>query len=333
MLVLHIMVCRGEIDIVDISPLLDNSANETGLCRAFERTGFALVLGHSIPTETIENLRKDAYRFFGSDEKYDYDRGKGYGFGGFVRFAESGAQLLGDFTKPKDNVESLTVKGLNEHRQCDADYPDWMRIDEFQRAALSLSPAFARAVTLCLGVSQEELQPIVQTRPEIVGVRLAHYPVVEDLEPEQMRYGAHVDSGTFTVLSLDPDNPRGLEVKVGERWVPVPYVPGALVINVGALLSRWTGNKWLASVHRVVSADSSRSRVSVVTSALSAKLDGPPLATFSPFAHNSTHGPVAAKDFLAVRVALHRPEFAKEAGIETPADFQRESQRIASFQY
>ncbi len=33
-------------------------------------------------------------------------------------------------------------------------------------------------------------------------------------------------------------------------WVDVPFVPDSLVLNVGALLSRWTGNTWKASVHR-----------------------------------------------------------------------------------
>jgi isopenicillin N synthase-like dioxygenase len=47
------------------------------------------------------------------------------------------------------------------------------------------------------------------------------------------------------MLMLDPEHPEGLQVLVktpnGEEWVDVPYIENSIVINVGALLSRWTG--------------------------------------------------------------------------------------------
>ena len=47
------------------------------------------------------------------------------------------------------------------------------------------------------------------------------------------------------MLMLDPEHPEGLQVLIktsnGEEWVDVPYIENSIVINVGALLSRWTG--------------------------------------------------------------------------------------------
>ena len=38
---------------------------------------------------------------------------RGYGFGGYLRVGnENGAQLLGDFSRPPDLVETLTLRGL-----------------------------------------------------------------------------------------------------------------------------------------------------------------------------------------------------------------------------
>lgn len=349
------------VDIVNVSALYDATEDAEAadaarhLSMAFERTGFAVIVGHPVKLQTITQLRADAYRFFSSDEKYDYDRGKGYGFGGYVRFAESGAQLLGDFSKPPDLVESLTVKGLARLTDGDqenapggdevfgsrdnsmADVPEWMvaSVKTFQHQAQLLTPGFARAARITLGVDSDELASIAEVDPKAPpGVRLAHYPDVADPLPGQLRYGAHVDSATFTVLSLDPDAPGGLQVSVPHRdgavWVDVPFVEGGLVINVGALLSRWTGKKWLASVHRVLNKPGRR--VSIVTSALPAKPDGPPFSTFSSLKQEGPPPPpVTAKEFLAVRVALHRPEFAQETGLKTPDDFAKESARIMSF--
>ena len=115
-------------------------------------------------------------------------------------------------------------------------------------------------------------------------------------------------------------------------WVDVPFVNDTLVLNVGALLSRWTGGKWKAAVHRVLNGDASRDRTSVVTSALGAKPNGPPFAGFAECMRGATEqaAAVRAADFLSVRVALHRPEYAKEQGLETSEQLTEESRRIVA---
>ena len=34
-------------------------------------------------------------------------------------------------------------------------------------------------------------------------------------------------------------------------WQDVPYVPGSFVVNLGDLMSRWTNEKWVSTLHRV----------------------------------------------------------------------------------
>mmetsp|Transcript_2441 Transcript_2441/g.9340 ORF Transcript_2441/g.9340 Transcript_2441/m.9340 type:complete len:530 (-) Transcript_2441:107-1696(-) len=82
---------------VDVGALMrdadDTPAAQTAakaLSEAFARTGFAVITNHGVDGDVIRALRTEALAFFASDDKFAYDRGLGYGHGGYVRFAESG---------------------------------------------------------------------------------------------------------------------------------------------------------------------------------------------------------------------------------------------------
>ena len=115
-------------------------------------------------------------------------------------------------------------------------------------------------------------------------LKIAHYPAVgaEKGEGEEeceqtdegagsgtrmpdgsLRYGAHTDCQTFTILLQDPTDHKdgfgGLEVFVSGAWVPV--VPPAVectvagthsfVVNCGDLTEIWTNGRWKSVLHRV----------------------------------------------------------------------------------
>ncbi|CAE7400997.1 2ODD19 [Symbiodinium pilosum] len=98
------------------APLVNGTAEEQlkaakELSAAFESTGFAVITGHGVPKHVVDAVRSSAYEFFRqpTEQKMQFDKGKGYGFGGYVANQENGAQLLGDFSRPNDAVESLTA--------------------------------------------------------------------------------------------------------------------------------------------------------------------------------------------------------------------------------
>lgn len=81
-----------------------------------------------------------------------------------------------------------------------------------------------------------------------------------------VRAGAHSDYGSMTLL-FRLRGQAGLEVlgKDGKTWSPVPVVPPGteddpappVLLNIGDLLSYWTGGLLRSTVHRVVFSPSS----------------------------------------------------------------------------
>jgi isopenicillin N synthase-like dioxygenase len=94
-------------------------------------------------------------------------------------------------------------------------------------------------------------------------MRLLHYPTARETEKPQFGSSPHTDFGAITLL-LQDHNP-GLQVQntsTGE-WIPVPPNPDGYVVNVGDMLSKWTGDEYKSSVHRVLN-ENKTDRYSVV---------------------------------------------------------------------
>jgi len=84
-------------------------------------------------------------------------------------------------------------------------------------------------------------------------LRALNYPsMTNEFLPGQQRAGAHSDYGSVTILKPDP-SVGGLEVQLptGE-WVDAPSIENAFIVNIGDLLARWTNNRWVSTLHRVV---------------------------------------------------------------------------------
>lgn len=115
-------------------------------------------------------------------------------------------------------------------------------MQSFQHDCWAVAQKILRALALGLGLGDEEvlLRFHAQTENEL---SLRHYPAVcEDVvrSGEVGRLGAHTDYGSFTLLWQD--GVGGLEVR--DRgyggWVVVEPVEGALVMNIGDVLQRWS---------------------------------------------------------------------------------------------
>lgn len=91
--------------------------------------------------------------------------------------------------------------------------------------------------------------------------RLLHYWPIEGDAAKQIGCGEHTDYGLVTILKQD--DVGGLQVLSAQdmQWVLVPPIQGAYVVNLGDMISQWTGNYFKSTVHRVVN-KSNRERYS-----------------------------------------------------------------------
>jgi len=263
--------------------------------------------------------------------------GTEYGKTPYTYKSEKGSHLLGDLhsSRSGDLVEALSLFDL----ESEASFPENLPSD-LKRCILNyhrkLDLFGSETLTLCaaeaLGLDDPEY---FRNRCRGAwGLRVAHYMECDNpydsansltdqglnagtsTEP-RLRYGAHVDSYGITLLSPDPVHWKGLQVQLPKQdltsadpaqqveWVDVPYVPDCLILNVGALLSEWTGGLWKAVVHRVLW--NPGRRLSLVSGALQPEPEE--LIRMLPGLEKRDGAmefePILCKDFIAERMKAH----------------------------
>jgi isopenicillin N synthase-like dioxygenase len=143
-----------------------------------------------------------------------------------------------------------------------ADFP--RAATAYYRAMSALVVDLMRLAALALSVDERFFDDKVDR--SIGTMRLNYYPAQTGVPaPGQLRAGAHTDYGGFTILSGE-DVPGGLQVRTRDgRWVDVATSPTRFVVNIGDLLMRWTNDRWLSNLHRVVNppAGEARARLSI----------------------------------------------------------------------
>jgi isopenicillin N synthase-like dioxygenase len=117
---------------------------------------------------------------------------------------------------------------------------------------LRLADVLTRSFALALGLAEDALAPYFDDRSS--SIRVIDYPAGRG----GARAAAHRDYGCLTIIRSDAG---GLEAQTrGGQWLQVAAPPGGFVVNIGDLMQRWTGDRWISTLHRVegVAAESPR---------------------------------------------------------------------------
>ncbi|KAK3697802.1 hypothetical protein LTR37_017267 [Vermiconidia calcicola] len=127
------------------------------------------------------------------------------------------------------------------------------RLEQLHTELQSLSSTLVSLLAISLGKQADFFSGYLSN--SLSTLRLLHYP----LQPSAVERGAdevklcctpHTDSGILTLLHQDTTG--GLEVlNSSNEWIPAPYVPGSIVINIGDLLANVSGGRFVATMHRV----------------------------------------------------------------------------------
>ena len=263
---------RTEIPVIDVSAWLagDSAAENTpaeidSICRDH---GFFVITGHGIEAQLISDVRAACISFFSLPEevKAAYQPPPGE-YVGYLR-QEALSYSRGD-ASPPDLKETYTCNRMD----VPADDPYFHTPEsrpffspnvwpgevagfskawiDYYRTADTLAVRMMGLMAVALGLPQDQFDPYVDR--SISSMRALYYPALDkEPLPGQFRAGAHTDFGSFTMLMTD-DAPGGLEVlHRNGSWMKVPHVPGALVVNIGDLMAQWTNDRWVSTMHRVV---------------------------------------------------------------------------------
>ena len=264
-----------EVPLIDLGPALGGSlADRVRVAWAIDAAcceiGFFTITGHGVPPETIDSLRSAAHAFFGlplAEKLHARSPVPGVNRG----YHPVGGETLSasvDEAAPADLKEFFHVGpvdvGSDEYYTCAAGrghfLPNiWPRVPaDFERVATVYYRTMSRLITAlmrltALALSLDETFFDSKVDRSVGTMRLNYYPAqAEPPRPGQLRASPHTDYGGFTILSGE-DVPGGLQVRTRSGdWVDVHTEPSSLVVNIGDLLMRWTNDRWLSNLHRVV---------------------------------------------------------------------------------
>ena len=225
--------------------------------KAFETVGFASIVGHGISEFLFNDIYAKAKQFFDQpiDVKMRWHVPSSAGVGYAPVGTEAVARSMGNVLPPD---LSEAVQFLNAHVENAAGnvWPEEpidfrQTVEQFVSQAAALERQLMRISAVALDLEEGYFEPFYDRMT--TKLRLVNYPDQPDEPlPEQLRNAAHTDFGGFTILRQD-DAPGGLQVKApDDQWIDVKPVRGALVINAGDLIQRWTNDRWHSNLHRVV---------------------------------------------------------------------------------
>ena len=263
------------VPVIDLTPALHGErAQRLDVARAIDRAcreiGFFAITGHGVPDGLVERLRAVAHEFFERPmaEKLAYRHPVAGTNRGYHPVGGEALSKANDATAPPDLKEFFHVGPVVVGD--DAYYTSaegrahflpniWpSRPADFEAAATEyyvtmsgLIGVLMRLAALALDVDEAFFDDKVDR--SIGTMRLNYYPAQAAVpKPGQLRASAHTDYGGFTILSGE-DVPGGLQVRTrGGDWIDVPTSPTSFVVNIGDLLMRWTNDRWLSNLHRVV---------------------------------------------------------------------------------
>ncbi len=236
--------------------------------RAAREVGFMQITGHGIPDSAIAGLKAAIDGFFGlsMEEKLKWrppsvDINRGYNGPKTERLSYSlGVVSAADlFEAFNIGAERASFPNLD---LAESDYATniWpTRPEHFEQhvsnwfaEAGALARRLTRIFAVALKLPEDYFEPFQDHSVDTM--RMNNYQMPPDglrLEPDQMGMGAHTDYGIVTVLWADRVLP-GLQIMDRDGgWHDVMPAPGALLINLGDMLARWTNDRWISTMHRV----------------------------------------------------------------------------------
>eukprot|EP00262_Sarcandra_glabra_P009447 TRINITY_DN23834_c0_g1_i1.p1 TRINITY_DN23834_c0_g1~~TRINITY_DN23834_c0_g1_i1.p1 ORF type:complete len:380 (-),score=52.77 TRINITY_DN23834_c0_g1_i1:133-1233(-) len=235
------------------------------LLKAAETLGFFQVVNHGVPGELLEQLKEAAHQFFNqpAEKKAVYLRRVSPS--PHVKYGTSFAPEKEKALEWKDYLSMAYTSDSDAAQYWPATCKDVAL--EYLRTSTKMVRRILEVLIGGLGVTLDDSMADVFIGAKMVNMNFYPSCPSPDLT---VGVGRHSDMGTLTVLLQDGIG--GLFVKVEDeeeeeeetegKWVQIPPIPGALVINVGDTLQILSNGRYKSAEHRVRTTRA-QSRVSV----------------------------------------------------------------------
>ncbi|WP_405726882.1 isopenicillin N synthase family oxygenase [Streptomyces sp. NBC_01537] len=262
---------------IDITPFVEDHGDgearaeaRAAIARAVDEAartvGFLQITGHGIPDAVRDafTAATDAFFALGPEAKRAYICPPPINRGYSPPKSEALATSLG-ITTAADLFEAFNVgttaaeyPGLDLPAEEYAANVHPAEVPSFEAAvgawfaeAGRVARTMTRVFALALGLPEDYFGRYTDHSIDVLRMNNYRLPSVDaPLEPDQAGMGAHTDYGIVTVLWAD--QVPGLEILGSDgRWHPVQPADGALLVNLGDALARWTNDQWISTMHRV----------------------------------------------------------------------------------
>ncbi|OEL23979.1 Gibberellin 3-beta-dioxygenase 2-2 [Dichanthelium oligosanthes] len=246
------------VPVVDLRDPSGGAAVAARVARAAEQWGAFLLTGHGVPAELLARVEERVACMFAlpAADKMRAVRGPGdacgYGSPPISSFFSKCMWSEGYTFSPvslRGDLRKLWPKAGDDYASfCDV-------MEEFHKHMRVLADKLLELFLRALGLTDEQVAGVEEERriaeTMTATMHLNWYPRCPDPR-RALGLIAHTDSGffTFVLQSLVP----GLQLfRHGpDRWVAVPAVPGAFVVNVGDLFHILTNGRFHSVYHRAV---------------------------------------------------------------------------------
>ncbi|KDR77895.1 hypothetical protein GALMADRAFT_94385 [Galerina marginata CBS 339.88] len=272
---------RNGVQIIDLQPFLDGSNKKLvadAILESFKSIGFVYLVNHGLSQDKIDSMFEWSKKMFSQPLETKQ----------LAPHPESGAHHRGYSAPGREKVVRLghlddrdsggEMENKNVHAEIQRDIKESFEVGREDNAEMpniwfpeSVIPGFKEACVgfywscyeiektilkaLALGFNLSEDFFLQYHSNADNQLRLLHYPsitakILEDKNAS--RIPSHTDFCSLTMLMQD--SVGGLEVEDPNQpgvFIPVPPIPGSIVVNAGDFLMRWSNDTIKSTVHRV----------------------------------------------------------------------------------
>jgi isopenicillin N synthase-like dioxygenase len=255
-----------DIPVIDISALVswekdrDEVAGRIGqACRDW---GFFYIVGHGVDEHLQRRLEEVSRQFFAQDLETKLEIKMSHGGRAWRGYFPVGGELTSGKPDLKEGIyfgaeleddHALVMAGTPLHgpNLFPAAMPPFREtVLAYMAALTTLGHALMAGIALSLGLEESYFFDRYTSEPLIL-FRIFNYPPhpPNTAAESNLGVGEHTDYGLLTILGQDMSG--GLEIQIKSRWVAAPPIPNSFVCNIGDMLDRMTGGRYLSTPHRV----------------------------------------------------------------------------------